>query len=127
LKAVSVNGRRFAIVLVPVPEGSDVDGEVEVLPFQRVNSGQGYLLLVSPGAVPTGALPPNALPQAVPKPSEVRAESMKDLRSLKRQVPLLPENHPLRFALQGEPDWLPHAEARRRLQEWVEYVDWKAK
>jgi hypothetical protein len=33
-EAVSMNRRRFAVVLVPVPEGSDVDGEVEVLPFQ---------------------------------------------------------------------------------------------
>jgi hypothetical protein len=34
-EAVSMNRRRFAVVLVPVPEGSDVD----VLPFQGVNPG----------------------------------------------------------------------------------------
>ena len=99
-----MNRRRFAVVLVPVPEGSDVDGEVEVLPFQGVNSGQGYLPLVSSVAVPTGAPPPSVLPQPVPRSSEARAEAMRDLRPLKRQVALLPSNHPLRFALRGEPD-----------------------
>ena len=112
-------------MLVPVPEGSD--GEVEVLPVQGVNSGQGYLPLVSPGVVPTGALPPSALPQVAPRPSEARAEALRELRPLKRQVALLPSNHPLRFSLRGEPDWLPYEEAKRKLLEWVKYVYWKVK
>ena len=126
-EAVSVNRRRFAVVLVPVPEGSDVDGEVEVLPFQGVSTSQGYLPLVSPGAAPSGAHQPSVLPQFAPRPSEARVEAMRDLRPLKRSVALLPANHPLRFALRGEPDWLPHEEAKRKLLEWVKYVDWKAK
>ena len=117
-----MNRMRFAVVLVPVPEGSEVDGEVDVLPFHGVNPGQGFLPLVSPGA-----LPPSVLPPAAPRPSEPRAEAMRDLRPLKRSVALLPANHPLRFALRGEPDWLPHEEARRKLLEWVKYVDWKVK
>lgn len=60
-------------------------------------------------------------------PLEAMVGSMKDLRPLKGQVALLPANHPLRFALRGEPDWLPHEEARWKLLEWVKYVDWKAK
>lgn len=108
---------------MPVPEGSDVD----VLPFQGVNPGQGHLPLVSPGAVQSGVHPPNALPQAHPEPSEAEVGAMRDLRPLKGQVALLPSNHPLRFALRGELDWLPHEEARWKLSEWVKYVDWKAK
>ena len=112
-------------MLVPVPDGSDVD--VEVLPFQGVNSGQGYFPLVSPGGVPPGALPPSVLPQVAPRPSEPRAETMRDLRPLKRSEALLPSNHPLRFSLRGEPDWLPYEEAKRKLLEWVKYVYWKVK
>ena len=124
-EGVSMNRRRFAVVLVPVPDGSDV--EVEVLPFQGVNSGQGCFPLVSPGGVPPGALPPSVLPLAAPGPSEARAEAMRSPRPLKRSVVLLPANHPLRFALRGEPDWLPHEEEKRKLLEWVKYVDWKVK
>ena len=119
--------RSFAVVLLPVSEVSDVEGEVKVLPFQGVNSAQGYLPLVNPGAAPSGALPPRVLPQVAPRPSEPRAETMRDLRPLKRTVALLPANHPLRFALRGEPDWLRVVEARRKLLEWVKYVDWKVK
>ena len=111
-------------MLVQVPEGSDVDGEVEVLPFQGVSPDQGYFPLVSPVAVPTGGPPPSVLPQAVPRPSEGTVGAMRDLRPLKWSVARLPSNHPLRLALQGEPDWLPHEEARRKLLEWVKYVDW---
>jgi len=50
-----------------------------------------------------------------------------DLRPLKRLVARLSPNHPLRFALQGEPDWLPRTEAERKLLEWSKYVAWKAK
>ncbi len=52
---------------------------------------------------------------------------MMDLRPLKGQVTPLPSNHPLRFALRGEPDWLRLVEARRKLLELVKHVDWKVK
>ncbi len=119
--------RRFAVVLVPVPEGSDVDGEVEVLPFQGVNPDQGYLPLVSPGVVPSGVHSLSVLPQAASMTLKAMVGSMKDLWPLKGQIALLPSNHPLRFSLRGEPDWLPYEEAKRKLLEWVKYVYWKVK
>lgn len=116
-------------MLVPVPEGSDVDGEVEVLPFQGISAAQGYLPLASPGVAASGAPPPpaRAPPQVVPRHLGAPVGGMRDLRSLKRSIALLPSNHPLRFALRGEPDWLPREEAKRKLSEWVKYLDWKAK
>ncbi len=115
--------RRFAVLLVPVPEGSDVDGEVEVLPFQGISAAQGYLPLASPAPPPPDVIRPRDFPQVVPRPSEASVGGVRDLRPLKRSVTHLPSNHPLR----GDPDWLPHEEARRKLLEWVKYVDWKAK
>ena len=124
-----MNRRRFAVVLVPVPEDSDVDGEVEVLPARGVNTTGGYLPLLKSGVAASGAPPPppSAPLQVVPRPSEASVGGMRDLRPLKRSIAHLPSNHPLRLALRGEPDWLPHEEARRKLLEWVKYVEWKAK
>ena len=119
--------RRFAVVLVPVPEGSEVDGEVEVLPFPGISSAQGYLPLANPAPPPPDVIRPSASPQVVQRPLESTVRSMRDLRPLKRSVAHLPSNHPLRLALRGEPDWLPHEEARRKLLEWVKYVDWSVR
>ena len=116
--------KRFAVVLVPVPEGSEVDGEVEVFPFPGINGAQGYLPLVSPVPSRPDVIRPSASPQVVQRPLESTVRSMRDLRPLKRSVAHLPSNHPLRLALRGEPDWLPYEVARRKLLEWVKYVDW---
>ena len=116
--------RRFAVVLVPVPEGGDVDGEVEVLPFQGLSAAQGYLPLASPAPPRPDAVQRSVHSPVVQSPSESTVGAMRDLRPLKRSVAHLPSNHPLRLALRGEPDWLPHEEARRKLLEWVKYVDW---
>ena len=116
--------RRFAVVLVPVPEGSEVDGEVGVLPFPGISGAQGYLPLASPAPPPPDEKRPSAPPHVVQRPLEATVGAMRDLRPLKRSVAHLPSNHPLRLVLRGEPDWLPHEEARRKLLEWVKYVDW---
>ena len=116
--------RRFAVVLVPVPEGSEVDGEVEVLPFQGISAAQGYLPLVSPVPSRPDAVQPSVHSPVVQRPAPASGGAMRDLRPLKRSVAHLPSNHPLRLALRGEPDLLPHEEARRKLLEWVKYVDW---
>ena len=116
--------KRFAVVLVPVPEGSDIDGEVEVLPFPGLSAAQGYLPLLSPAPVQSDAVQPGVHSPVVQKPLEATVRGMRDLRPLKRSVSHLPSNHPLRLALRGEPDWLPYEVARRKLLEWVKYVDW---
>ncbi|MDG6913345.1 MAG: hypothetical protein JRN35_09740 [Nitrososphaerota archaeon] len=50
---------------------------------------------------------------------------MADLRPFKKHVARLPSNHPLRFALQGEPDWMARAELKLKLREWAKYLAWQ--
>ena len=112
-------------MLVPVPEGSDVDGEVQVLPFQGISATQGYLPLASLAPTQPDAVGPRARPQAVPRQSQSGVRPMRDLRPLKQSVAHLPSNHPLRLAPRGEPDWLPHEKTRPKLREWAKYLAWQ--
>ena len=54
-------------------------------------------------------------------------EGMADLQPFKKYVARLPSNHPLRFALQGEPDWMVRSELRLKLREWAKYLAWQEK
>ncbi|MDG6950064.1 MAG: hypothetical protein JRM77_09530 [Nitrososphaerota archaeon] len=112
----------MAVLLVPVPEGTTIDGEVGVSQVQDLESVIDYLQVSQP--VPAsqeatreqGVLPGS--PREIP-------EGMADLRPLKKHVARLPSNHPLRFALQGEPDWMSRSELRLKLREWAKYLAWQ--
>jgi hypothetical protein len=101
----------MALLLVPVPEGTTIDGEVGVSQIQDLASTIDYLPVT----------------QSLPKPPRVPEDGMADLRPFKKHVARLPSNHPLRFALQDEPDWMARSELRLKLREWAKYLSWQEK
>ena len=112
-------------MLVTVPEGSEVDGKVEVLPFQGISAAQGYLPSASPAPTPLDAVQQSVHSPVVQRPLEATVGAVRDLRPFKKSMVRLPINHPLRFALQGEPDWMAPAELRLKLREWAKYLAWQ--
>ena len=111
----------MAVLLVPVPDGTTIDGEVEVTRIQDLASTIDYLPVAQPlpvSQVSTRELVP------LPKHSRGPPEGIADLRPLKKHVDHLPSNHPLRFALQGEPDWMARSELKLKLREWAKYLAW---
>ncbi len=119
---MSASRSRMAVLLVPVPEGTTIDGEVGVTQIQHLASTIDYLPVAQPlpvSQVTARELAPMSRPALGP------AEGMSDLRAFKKHVARLPPNHPLRFALQGEPDWMAPAELRLKLREWAKYLTWQ--
>ena len=119
---MSASRRRMAVLLVPVPEGTTIDGEVGLSQVQDLGSTIDYLPVT-----PSLPAPQRATRElvAVPMPSLESPVSMADLRPFKKHVARLPSNHPLRFALQGEPDWMVRAELKLKLREWAKYLAWQ--
>ena len=112
----------MAVLLVPVPEGTTIEGEVDVSQVHDLGSTIDYLQMSQPVPAPQEATrEQGVLPRT---PLEI-PEGMADLRSFKKHVARLPSNHPLRFALQGEPDWMACAELRLKLREWAKYLAWQ--
>ena len=119
---MSASRSRMAVLLVPVPEGTTIDGEVGVTQVQDLGSTIDYLPVAQP--VPAPHVPAREL--VVPQRAPSRPlEGMSDLRPFKKHVARLPPNHPLRFALHGEPDWMVPAELRLKLREWAKYLAWQ--
>lgn len=115
----------MALVMVPVPEGTTLEGEIGVTQIQDMGATLDFPAAATPQPV---RLPPTmqgAFPRTPPEHTLRDPSAVTDLRSMKRLVARLPSNHPLRFALQGEPDWLPSAEASMKLLEWTKYLGWK--
>ena len=119
---MSASRSRMAVLLVPVPEGTTIDGEVGVTQIQDLGTTIDYLPVTPPLPVPQVATRELAL---IPRPPPTLPESMADLRPFKKHVARLPSNHPLRFALHGEPDWMAPAELRLKLREWAKYLAWQ--
>ncbi len=119
---MSASRNRMAVLLVPVPEGTTIDGEVGVSQVQDLGSMIDYLPVTQPLPVPQMATRELAAPL---NPFRGSAEGMADLRPIKKHVARLPPNHPLRFALQGEPDWMARSELRLKLREWAKYLAWQ--
>ena len=112
----------MAVLLVPVPEGSSIDGEVGVAHVQDLGTSVNYPPVAQPLPVPQMATRELAAPL---NPFRGSAEGMADLRPIKKHVARLPSNHPLRFALQGEPDWMSRSELKLKLREWAKYLAWQ--
>lgn len=112
----------MALLLVPVPEGTTIDGEVGVTQVQDLGSTIDYLPV--PQSLPTPLVVTRELTH-LPRPSLAPPEGMADLRPFKKHVARLPSNHPLRFALQGEPDWMTQSELKLKLREWAKYLAWQ--
>ena len=119
---MSASRNRMAVLLVPVPEGTTIDGEVDVSQVQDLGSTFDYLPVG-----PSLPLPQMATCELAPLPKPMRGihEGLADLRSFKKHVARLPSNHPLRFALQGEPDWMARSELKSKLREWAKYLAWQ--
>ena len=119
---MSASRSRMAVFLVPVPEGTTIDGEVGVTQVQDLGSTIDYLPVTQP--IPSRQVVTRELmiPQ---KPPSGPSEGMSDLRPFKKYVARLPSNHPPRFALHGEPDWMAPAELRLKLREWAKYLAWQ--
>jgi hypothetical protein len=112
----------MAVLLVSVPEGTTIDGEVGATQVQDMGSTIDYLPMAQPLPVPQVVVPEKA---PIPKSPSSLPEGMSDLRPFKKHVARLPPNHPLRFALHGEPDWMAPAELRLKLREWAKYLAWQ--
>ena len=119
---MSASRSRMAVLLVPVPEGTTIDGEVGVTQVQDLGSTIDYLPVTQ--SLPAPQVATREL-TSLPRPSLGPAEGMSDLRPFKKHVARLPSNHPLRFALQGEPDWMTRTELKLKLQEWAKYLAWQ--
>ncbi len=119
---MSASRSRMAVLLVPVPEGATTDGEVGVTQVQELGSTIDYLPVVRQVQPPHVTARELVVPQ---RPPPGPPEGMSDLRPFKKHVALLPSNHPLRFALLGEPDWMAPAELRLKLREWAKYLAWQ--
>ena len=119
---MSASRNRMAVLLVPVPEGTTIDGEVGVSQVQDMGSTNDYLPVTQPLLVPQMKAHEFA---PLPKPSHGSLEGFADLRPFKKHVARLPSNHPLQFALQGEPDWMTRPELRSKLREWAKYLAWQ--
>lgn len=119
---MSASRNRMAVLLVPVPEGTTIDGEVGVTQIQDMGSTIDYLPVTQPLPVPQVSTRELVAP---PRPPVGAPEGMADLRPFKKHVARLPSNHPLRFALHGEPDWMAPAELRLKLREWAKYLAWQ--
>ena len=112
----------MAVLLVPVPEGTTIDGEVGVTQVQDLGSTIDHFPVTQPIPVPEVASQERV---PIPKPHPAPLETIADRRPFKKHVARLPSNHPLRFALLGEPDWMAHAELRLKLREWAKYLAWQ--
>ena len=112
----------MAVLLVPVPEGTTIDGEVGGSQVQDLGSAVDYLPVTQPHPVPQMSTHESV---PIPRPFRGPPEGMADLRLFKKHVARLPPNHPLRFALHGEPDWMAPAELRLKLREWAKYLAWQ--
>jgi hypothetical protein len=112
----------MAVLLVPVPEGTTIDDEVGVTQVQDLGSTIDYLPVAQHLPVPQVASHELA---PVPRSPPRLPEGMSDLRPFKKHVARLPSNHPLRFALHGEPDWMARSELRLKLREWAKYLAWQ--
>ena len=119
---MSASRSRMAVLLVPVPEGTTIDGEVGVTQVQELGSTIDYLPVRQPVLSPLVSAREVVVPQ---RPLSGSLEGMADLRPFKKHVARLPPNHPLRFALHGEPDWMAPAELRLKLREWAKYLAWQ--
>ena len=119
---MSASRSRMAVLLVPVSEGTTIDGEVGVTQVQDLGSTIDYFPVTQPIPVPEVASRERV---PIPKPHPAPLETIADLRPFKKSVARLPPNHPLRFALQGEPDWMAPAELRLKLREWAKYLAWQ--
>jgi hypothetical protein len=122
-----MNRGRMALVLVPVPDGGSLPGEIEV------GGARGLEAILSLSQVPmvqTVRSPAPHLPPTPSVPNEGEDESERtgriaDLKRLKRAVERLPKNHPLRLSLHGEPDEMPRAELVQKLREWAKCFAWE--
>jgi hypothetical protein len=113
----------MAVLLVPVPEGTTIDGEVGLSQVQDLGSTIDSLPVTQ--SLPAPRVTTRELTPPLPRPSPGSAEGLADLRSFKKHVARLPSNHPLRFALQGEPDWMARPELKLKLREWAKYLAWQ--
>jgi hypothetical protein len=112
----------MAVLLVPVPEGTTIEGEVGVSQVQDVGSTIDHLPVTQ--SLPVLQVATREL-MALPRPPLAPPEGMADIRPFKKHVARLPSNHPLRFALQGEPDWMARSELKLKLREWAKYLAWQ--
>jgi hypothetical protein len=112
----------MAVLLVPVPEGTTIEGEVGVSKIQDLGSTIDYVPVTQ--SLPVPQIATREL-TALPRSSLAPPEGMADLRPFKKHVARLPSNHPLRFALQGEPDWMARSELKLKLREWAKYLAWQ--
>ena len=119
---MSASRSRMAVLLVPVPEGTTIDGEVGVTQVQDLGSIIDYFPVTQPLPAPQ---PATRELDPLPRLFRGTPEGMADLRPFKKHVAHLPSNHPLRFALQGEPDCMAPAELRLKLREWAKYLAWQ--
>jgi len=119
-----MNRGRMAVLLVPVPEGG-IQGP-QGMSLEDLSS----VLRFAPAQVPqvapeirSGSAPTPPTPLG-PAAAGTPAAAMTNLTDLKREVARLPRHHPLRVALQGEPDRLPRQELVTKAREWVKYLGW---
>ena len=119
---MSASRNRMAVLLVPVPEGTTIHGEVGVTHVQDLGSTIDYLPVTQYPPAPQVATREQVAHQ---RPSLGPADGMADLRAFKTHVARLPSNHPLRFALHGEPDWMARSELQLKLREWAKYLAWQ--
>lgn len=119
---MSASRSRMAVLLVPVPEGTTIDGEVKLTEIRDLGSTIDYLPVAQPVLAPQVATRELVVPQS---PLPVPSEGLADLRPFKKSVARLPSNHPLRFALHGEPDWMVRGELKLKLREWAKYLAWQ--
>lgn len=122
----AVNRGRMAVLLVPVSEGTEPGAHaLDLTQMQGLES----LFRLSPVQVPQAH--PEVVPPSAPAhqpggdSAAARRGARTDLADLKREVARLPRHHPLRVALQDEPDQMPRAELVAKAREWVKYLGWK--
>lgn len=117
----------MALILVPIDRLVGNQSGVGITQVDKVELPISLPSVPAPQADHGGPHQP-AGPRSLPKGSAPCAQGPGeegDLKGLKQEVARLPRHHPLRVALQGEPDRMARVELVVKMREWAKYLGWK--
>ena len=114
-----------AVLLVPMPVDGTPGGPIDLSRVPALSSVLRQAQL-PPARAPATDPGPTVHAGSIPATTSLpRQSEVADLSKLKASVARLPRSHPLRFALDGEPDRIPREELVAKLREWAKYFPWE--